>query len=77
VSDYRAAVTRQSRTTSDVLHIAEVVRGSRWLETRTGRALCAVPVHMYPESGERGKPGSATCPRCVRRFRQITGKAGG
>lgn len=68
---YRTAVTRAARTTSNVLHIAEVVRGARWMETRFGDALCGVLVAHFPESGERGKPESATCPRCRRAYRKI------
>jgi hypothetical protein len=69
---YRTAATRQSRTTSDVLHIAEFVQARRGLQSRYGTALCPVKVAMYPESGERGKPGSATCRRCIRAYRKIT-----
>lgn len=68
---YRTAATRQSRTTSHVLHIAEVVAGAKWMETRHGTALCGVPVMLHPEAGEQGKPENATCPRCRSKYRKI------
>jgi hypothetical protein len=68
---YRTAVTRQARTTSNVLHVAECVPGAKWLQTRFGSALCGVPVMAHPESGEKGKPESATCRRCISRYRKI------
>jgi hypothetical protein len=64
---YRNAATRGTRA-SDILHIAEVALGQKWLETRHGTALCGVYVQGFPESGERGDPANATCRPCIRKY---------
>lgn len=66
---FGVAVTRQTRTSSHVLHITETVRGQRWIESKFGRALCAVPVDNLTE---RGTPEDATCGKCIRKYRKLT-----